>query len=328
MRIVSLFLIGVIVTFFKADLYSQISREEYIEVYKELAISEMRRTGIPASIKLGQAILESNSGNSDLARKARNHFGIKCRTEWQGKTYYQDDDEKDECFRRYKQVEESYIDHSEFLKRARYQKLFTLGKDDYKAWAFGLKEAGYATNPQYAQLLIRVIEENKLYRFDQEILLATEGLAKDRPEEIETELDDFFERKRQERDEKPGKEREPVVYQESGSLHIQYNNNIKYIIARKGDSFDGLARELDLMPYQLPKYNERNRNETIEEGSIIYLQPKRSKAQRGKDKHEFKAGESLYSISQLYGIKLEKLRAMNGFGSNWEPAVGATIRLR
>lgn len=320
----------IIVYFFLAlipcSLMGQITKEEYIETYREIAMKEMERTGIPASIKLGQAILESNFGNSDLARKARNHFGIKCRPEWKGKTYYQDDDERDECFRRYSKVEDSYLDHSDFLKRSRYEALFELDPLDYKGWAFGLKKAGYATNPKYAELLIRVIEENQLYRYDrgESEFLASEQ-SNEEVDDIEAEMDDFFERKKQEsRRESP----EEISVPQSSRRTIQYNNNIKYILVREGDTFESLTDELDMMAYQLPKYNERNQHDKLEPGSILYLQPKRNKASREFRSHVVQEGESLYSISQQYGIKQEKLRAMNQLGELQEPQVGSVLNLR
>ncbi len=141
--------------------------DKYVDIYKDIAVAEMQNYGIPASITLAQGILESNCGGSELAVNANNHFGIKCQKEWTGKTYLKDDDKEDECFRKYKTVEDSYRDHSEFLKtRPWYAALFTLDITDYKGWAYGLKQAGYATNPKYSELLIKIIEDNKLYRFD------------------------------------------------------------------------------------------------------------------------------------------------------------------
>ena len=140
--------------------------ESYIERYKNIAITEMNGSGIPASITLAQGILESGNGNSKLAKEANNHFGIKCATEWKGETILQDDDNKDDCFRVYKSPEESFRDHTEFLKRKRYASLFELDKNDYRGWANGLKTAGYATNPRYAELLISLVERYDLSRFD------------------------------------------------------------------------------------------------------------------------------------------------------------------
>lgn len=138
----------------------------YIERFKQIAIREMNNSGIPASITLAQGILESGNGNSELALEGNNHFGIKCTPEWKGKTMLKDDDQKDDCFRVYKTPEESFKDHTEFLKRKRYAPLFELDKNDYRGWATGLKAAGYATNPRYAELLISLIERYNLNRFD------------------------------------------------------------------------------------------------------------------------------------------------------------------
>lgn len=139
----------------------------YITAFKQISIAEMNKYGIPASITLAQGILESGSGSSELARYANNHFGIKCTSDWKGKAYYKDDDQRHDCFRVYKDPQESFKDHSEFLKRKRYAALFELDKNDYRNWAIGLKSAGYATNPKYAELLINIIEKYKLYQYDQ-----------------------------------------------------------------------------------------------------------------------------------------------------------------
>ena len=147
-------------------LINRYTAENYIERFKDIAIREMNSNGIPASITLAQGILESGNGNSSLAREANNHFGIKCTSEWKGKTILKDDDQKDDCFRVYTSAEESFRDHSEFLKRKRYAALFELNKNDYQGWALGLKEAGYATNPRYAELLISLIERYNLNSFD------------------------------------------------------------------------------------------------------------------------------------------------------------------
>jgi hypothetical protein len=147
--------------------YAPLTSQQYIARYKDIAIKEMNQFGIPASITLAQGLYESGSGNSELARIANNHFGIKCTYDWKGKSYYKDDDEHNDCFRVYDRPEDSFRDHSNFLKRKNYAFLFTLDKNDYKGWAYGLKKAGYATNPQYPQLLISVIEKYSLYQYDQ-----------------------------------------------------------------------------------------------------------------------------------------------------------------
>ncbi len=145
---------------------NKISRTEYIATYKKIARKEMKKHGIPASITLAQGILESSNGNSVLARKANNHFGIKCTSDWHGRTMHRDDDKPNECFRRYRKASDSFRDHSDFLMRKRYRHLFDLDRDDYKGWAYGLRKAGYATNSRYPQLLINIIEKNKLYKYD------------------------------------------------------------------------------------------------------------------------------------------------------------------
>lgn len=280
----------------------KITRSEYIDTYKELAMSEMERTGIPASITLAQGLLESGDGNSTLARRANNHFGIKCH-DWKGKTIKQDDDARDECFRRYKSVEESYRDHSDFLTgRTRYAELFTYKPDDYKAWARGLKRAGYATSPSYAEALIRVIEENELYVYDLQVLSGPGAAHEGKPVYASTEY--------------------------AGSRKLHYNNRVKYVLAREGDSFYSLSEELDLFQWQLPKYNDLPANTIFKEGEKVYLQPKRNKAEVGNNKYTVKEGETLQSISQLYAIKLDKLARRNQLALDATLTPGQEILLR
>ncbi|MBN1952494.1 MAG: glucosaminidase domain-containing protein [Bacteroidales bacterium] len=263
----------------------KITREEYIDTYKELAMKEMERTNIPASITLAQGILESGDGNSRLATKGNNHFGIKCH-DWNGKTMREDDDEKNECFRKYKSVEHSFRDHSDFLVgRSRYADLFTLKPDDYKAWAKGLKKAGYATSPTYADRLIHIIEENELYKYDRQVLAKTGGKAHRRSDYADTEY--------------------------AGGRKVHYNNRVKYVLAREGDRFYNLSEELDLFEWQLPKYNDMPADKVFGEGDIVYLQPKRNKADIDHDSHSVKEGETLRDISQKYAVKLEKLALRN-----------------
>jgi hypothetical protein len=285
-----------------AQMGRKMTRTEYIETYKDLAMREMERTGIPASITLAQGLFESGDGNSTLARKANNHFGIKCH-DWNGKTFLHDDDVKNDCFRKYKSVEESYKDHSDFLtNQKRYAFLFDLGKDDYKAWAKGLKNAGYATNPSYPQALIKVIEDNNLFLFDQTVL----GHA-------------------------GGKSLEKKTYETSkyaGGRKILYNNRVKYVLAREGDSFTSLSEELDLFSWQLPKYNDLPEEAVFKEGQIVYLQPKRNRAEAGKNIHIVKEGENLQSISQLYAVKIEKLASRNLLNMSDTIKAGDEIWLR
>lgn len=311
------------------SLSAQQTREQYITRYQKIAIEEMRINKIPASIKMAQALLESNNGNSDLATMARNHFGIKCNHGWSGKTFHMDDDAKDECFRRYEEIEDSYRDHSQFLKRDRYAELFTYEITDYKSWAHGLKKAGYATNPKYAELLIKIIEDNKLYLLDDPAYQESLKLPviAEVIDEEDSSMDAFFSEQRKKQSKKRNIDPDAFVIEGKGH-EIYYNNRIKYIITREGDSFESLNKEFDLIPYQLPKYNELPKDAVLEADQIIYLQPKRKQAEKGKSKHSVLAGDNLYDISQLYGIKLSKLLKMNGLLLDSPVKEGDVIRLR
>ncbi len=278
------------------------TRQEYIDTYKELAVREMKRTGIPASITLAQGILESGDGNSRLARKANNHFGLKCH-DWKGKKLRHDDDRNNECFRKYKSVYDSYRDHSDFLiSKQRYASLFTLEPTDYKGWAKGLKKAGYATSKDYHKALIKIIEENQLYALDQGVEIIGE----------------------------PGMQLASVngIGNIGLSRNIYERNRIKYIIANVGDTYDGISEELDLLPWELKKYNELTEGTRIDSGQILYMQPKRNKAEAGKKTHIVKEGETMHYISQLYGIKLDVLYKKNLMEKGSEPEVSKKLQLR
>ncbi len=297
-------LICVLITFCVV-VYSQdkLTRDEYIQTYADLAMKEMVRVGIPASIKLAQGCLESDNGNSRLAVDAKNHFGIKCH-EWTGRKIYHDDDEIGECFRRYRTVNDSYIDHSEFLTgKSRYAELFLLRKDDYKSWARGLKKAGYATNGQYADLLIRIIEENELYKYDEMVLAGR--LRPDRPSQPGI----------------PGR-------QTGSSRDILVNNRVEYILAQPGDTPEGLREELDLYPGELFRYNNISRDTPLDSGMVIYLQPKRWRAERGNDTHIVTEGQTMWDISQVYAVKLGRLYRINHITEDDTLAPGMEIWLR
>lgn len=290
----------------------RMTRAEYIATYKDDAIEEMQRTGIPASITLAQGILESGDGNSDLARKANNHFGIKCHSDWKGPTYTMDDDAKDECFRKYRKVIESYKDHSEFLTgRNRYAFLFELKITDYKGWAKGLKKAGYATNPKYPDLLIGIIEKNELYKFDDPKSYKKSTKVKDADKK-----------------DSPKRSTASTQYRSNTGAHkvATHENNIKYIIAKPGDQLDAIADEFNMGLWQITKYNDLNENYSPELGDIIYLQPKRGKAK--KEFHSVSTGESMYEISQMHGIKLKKLYKRNRVKDGYQPKVGEKIYLQ
>jgi len=276
--------------------------QKYIDQYKDIAIKEMERWNIPASITLAQGLLESGAGKSDLAIRGNNHFGIKCH-DWTGPTMHHDDDRRKECFRVYNSAYESYEDHSKFLaSRERYRSLFFLDKTDYKGWARGLKAAGYATNPKYPQRLIDIIQLYKLYQYD-----TAEGYDKVMYEHTKMET----------------------------SANVtphqlkMYNENY-YIRARQGDTFRSLGKEFDISYKKLAKYNERDKNDKIVEGEIIWLKKKQKKAPREYEgrPHYVKSGESIYSIAQTYGIRLKYLFKMNNLSSEYKIRVGDPIRLR
>ncbi|MEX2370718.1 MAG: glucosaminidase domain-containing protein [Bacteroidales bacterium] len=277
----------------------KITRAEYIEMYAELAMSEMVRSGVPASITLAQGCLESDNGNSTLAVKANNHFGIKCH-DWTGRRIYHDDDTRNECFRRYRTVLESFIDHSDFLTmKTRYAALFTLRSDDYRGWARGLKSAGYATSSRYADLLIMIIEDNELYRYDQMVLSGNYTPGAD------------------------GVTMVPV-----GVREILTNNRVEYVITEPGDTPESLRKTMDLYPREIYRYNNISKGERLELGTIIYLQPKRFRAERGNETHVVQEGETMWDISQFYGVKLNRLYRLNDLSKDHALKPGTTIWLR
>jgi LysM repeat protein len=279
----------------------KMTREDYIRAYKDFAVKEMGRSGVPASITLAQGMLESDNGNSRLAVRGNNHFGIKCHNGWKGKRIYHDDDHRNECFRKYNSVFESYEDHSDFLRNgSRYAFLFELDPLDYRSWARGLKKAGYATNPAYAERLIKIIEDNNLHKYD---LMAEEVLKADR--------------KRISSSGRPDITRE-----------IFKRNRIDYIIVKQGDTFESLQKELGLLPFELFRYNNLSWDSVLYSGRELYIQPKRNKAEAGKSYHIVKQGESLHAISQMYGVKPERILMMNLMSPDAEPVAGQKLSLR
>jgi LysM repeat protein len=298
---------------------TKVSVKEYIDKYKEIAITEMNRYGIPASIKLGQGLLESSSGNSDLATEANNHFGIKCKKEWTGPTFFKDDDEKQECFRKYPRVLDSYEDHSRFLKNSvRYAELFKLELIDYKGWAYGLKKAGYATNPQYPQLLIKTIEENRLYEFDKP------GIS---PEFQQPKPEKKAEPVAIKPGKKPGGNDIPdFEMKRLPAREILHRNKVEYFLVKEGDTYEKLTKEMDLMIWQIYKYNDLPKTAIARPGDIIYIKPKRRKAAIAT--HQVKQGETLRSISQEYAIKMKRICDLNNLEETGILKTGTTLKLR
>lgn len=275
--------------------------QQYFDQYKDIAIEQMLKYHIPASITLAQGAFESGAGRSELTRRANNHFGIKCHG-WTGRTSYHDDDERNECFRAYDSAYESYEDHSLFLVNGRrYQSLFDLKQTDYKGWAKGLKAAGYATNPQYASKLIEIIQLYKLYEYDR---------AKD--------YDKFM----------ADRAKDHVA---GGMGHpISFFNKNYYVIARKGDTFRSIADEVGVSYRKLARYNERDKRDQLEEGEVVWLKKKQTKAPKDyKGRlHYVRNGESMYTIAQKYGIRLKNLYKMNHLSPDYQIRVGDGLRLR
>lgn len=299
------------------------STEDYINTYKDIAVLEMKRTGIPASITLAQGMIESDYGRSRLAREANNHFGIKCHSDWKGSSIRHNDDKRNECFRKYGKVQDSYYDHSDFLKTgSRYKSLFYLKADDYKGWARGLQKAGYATNPDYANMLIRKIEAYNLTQFDKGykpsvIPVITQA---EKPKKTAVADSTYIQKK----------EPAPVSGQISLSLpaRVMENNRIQYIIVKEGDSRESLEKEFSLLNWELPKYNELNNDFQPVAGQLLYLQPKRTKAEAGKENHTTVEGDTMYLISQKYGIRLKSLYELNRMEAGVEPEPGRKLWLR
>jgi len=284
--------------FAQNDAKPKLTVEQYIEKYSAMAIDEMFRSRIPASITLAQGILESGNGNSRLATQANNHFGIKCKASWAGKTMYEDDDAPQECFRKYDAAIDSYRDHSDFLMNGkRYAFLFDLDSKDYKGWAFGLKKAGYATNPQYPELLITFIEKHGLHKFD-EIKLSEEELKEKAEEKTE-------------------------IIKTYGKEFII--NSVPAIAAKENESFAQIALNYDLKVYQLYKYNDLQKDDECKKGDTIYLKSKKNKADI--ETCVFGNGDNMHLISQRYGVKIEKILTRNNLVLNQQPQIGQTIYL-
>lgn len=309
-----------------------------------MAVIEMQRTGIPASITLAQGMLESDYGRSYLARKANNHFGIKCHSTWQGEKAYKDDDRKNECFRSYDNVKDSYRDHSDFLVTgSRYKDLFRLSSTDYKGWAHGLKKAGYATDPDYASLLIRKIDEYGLHAFDRGSSNVTAKKSMTEPAEIKPQT---------------AAAQPPVTAPAASAAAVTVaanksdtivanpaftapaevitlntgrtgvNYGVKYAVVREGDTFSSLAGEFQLLAWELSRFNDLPTDSSLKPGQIIYLEPKRTKAAEGNTVHLVQPGETMHLISQKYAIKLNSLYKMNLMDEGKECVAGQKIRIR
>ena len=388
----------------------QMTRAEYVEKYKPIAIAHMKRFGIPASITMAQGILESGAGNSDLARRSNNHFGIKCKKDWTGAKVYHDDDAKGECFRAYATVEESFEDHAKFLDDSpRYDSLFAYPSNDYRSWARGLKACGYATAPDYADRLIKIIENMKLYLLDQEgdattATAATTTAASSavtttvaapaaennetatKPaEEKKAESPKPAEQKEPEKKEAPKQESQPeqkpqqvqapqqekkaepqpVVKEEAtkpaestmkvaatpknsvaasdeqvnpnnyrvtvnsyNGYGVYRSNYVSYVVAKEGDTFESIAKIFEISPSMLRRFNDVSKSAKLTKGSIVYIERKQTHWFGSEMQHTVARNQNIYSISQLYGIRLKSLIKMNKINEGEDVRPGDIVRLQ
>ena len=306
------------------------TREEYISRYMPIAIAHMERYGIPASITMAQGILESDCGNSLLSMKSNNHFGIKCKRNWTGDKVYHDDDAKGECFRSYPSVEASYRDHAEFLDaQPRYDSLFAYASDDYKSWARGLKAAGYATAPDYAQRLIRIIEESQLYLLDQpdgEARYARRyGLPRD-PEE-------WFSSQTSVETASPATAVDPDNYRVTINAHEGYNvymtNGVHYILAKENDTFEQIGRKFRISARNLRRFNDlKDKQAQPVPGEVVYIERKKKRWEGNAQHHICREGETVYAVGQSYGIRMRSIERLNRLKKGERLEKGQQLRIR
>lgn len=278
----------------------------YIEQYARIALENQKEYGIPASITLAQGLLESGAGRSTLATKANNHFGIKCHNSWRGSRTFHDDDRPQECFRAYSSPEDSFRDHGQFLQQRRYRQLFSLPTTDYKGWAIGLQKAGYATDRGYANKLIKIIEDYRLYLIDDgnPARYYSYTTPTQKPEQKETKTEQTPERQ----------------------VYLSYG--LHYLIAKNGDSLKAIAMDLGISERRLTRYNDLPEGYPLEEGGIIYLEKKLKRANPPHFQHTIQVGESIHSIAQRYGIQLDALLRLNNLSADYSPMEGDILRLR
>ena len=301
------------------------TREEYVEKYKAIAIAHMERYGIPASITMAQGILESDSGNSHLSTSSNNHFGIKCKKSWTGDRVYHDDDAKGECFRAYPSVEASYQDHADFLDQSpRYDSLFAYPSDDYRSWARGLKAAGYATAPDYAERLVKIIESMKLYLLDKEN--GNKIYSASKSAEANTEA--WFESNTATSDELINPNAFRVTVNSHKGYGVYRTNHTFYIVAKEGDTYESLGEIFAISPNMLRKFNDVAKGGTLAKGDIIYIERKKTQWLGNVMQHKVVRDENLYSLSQSYGIRLKSLIKLNHLRAGEDVGKGDVIRLK
>ena len=285
--------------------------ERYIRQYAPTAVSEMRRSGVPASITLAQGILESAAGTSRLAVKANNHFGIKCGSLWKGRSIKADDDARNECFRSYGSPAESFRDHSDFLRyRDRYAFLFELEPSDYKGWAYGLKQAGYATDPAYPSKLISLIERYNLTQYD--ALPSEQAVLPSAPRVLEQPV-------------APAAAKERIRF--ATGREMLSSNGVPFVYAAAGETYASIAQDFHLFPKEILRFNDASPSDALHPGDIVYLQAKKNKAAKGLDKH-IADGETLREVSRRFAVKLKALCKMNALDADYVTVPGDEIRLR
>ena len=333
--------------------------DNYLKLYADYAVTEMQRSGVPASITLAQGMLESNYGRSELTTKANNHFGIQCGKYWKGKRVEHMDNGELRQFRKYKSALESYEDHSNFLIiNNRYRSLFELEITDYKGWAYGLKKAGYAEDPAYAEKLIKIIEMYDLDKYDlmggapvenkedveqKEVEKTEENVDSDDKkveEESEEKADKKKEKKSDKKDKKDKKKKKDAenkgtstegkssTYRYSLSREMYSQNGVLFIYAYEGETYSDIARQYGLFLREVLSFNDVSAEATLSCGDIVYLQAKKRKAAKGCEEYRVQGQISLQEISQMFGIKLKSLRRMNDFDEEYAPSVGEIIILR
>ena len=307
-------------------------QERYISRYAPIAVNEMYRSGIPASITLAQGIIESRYGQSRLAVDGNNHFGIKCHNNWKGRTMLADDDRPNECFRVYDSAEESFRDHSDFLRyRDRYKFLFDFRITDYKSWAYGLKQAGYATDPSYATKLIQCVEDYNLSRYDRMSVAEAlaEGGADAEPPVTQDELEGIPDSplKIEAGGIFTGKAGEQYRFSLSRTLYSR--NGVPFIYAVEGETYASIAKSNHLLLREILKYNDLRSGGELHAGDVVYLEPKKNKTVRGLDKYIVgEDGETFHGICQRFAVKEKAIRKLNGLPAGYQPREGDEIILR
>lgn len=298
---------------------SDTPQQSYIEKYSSLAVEEMYRTGVPASITLAQGLLESGNGQSRLAVKGNNHFGIKCHNTWTGAKVYHDDDRKGECFRKYDSPEESFRDHSDFLRyRDRYKFLFDLELTDYRSWAYGLKTAGYATDPKYPEKLIRLIEEYRLYEYDTQKPEQTTHHVEPQVPASPTVIEQV----------QPLSPRQRETFSFALSRQMYSLNGVPFVYASEGETYASIAKANRLFLKEILKFNDLKEEKDLVPGTVVYLQKKKKKAAAGLEKYVVEGTQDLRSISQRFAVRLDKLCKLNDIAPDHVLRDGDVLYLR